>query len=192
MAIPSSFAAIHRHRITQFAPNLDIAASVINNQANWLPKCRDKPALPRILGSPKACKLLCCPSRNVRATILDVISIVCVLTFPVSYKSPAVKNKLSSNKYQTEECDWFNRRFNINHSSLFCYNRPTYHIRQSLSENKPLCSRSPRLPGQATRAARAVNLWVEKNPVPPPNRRALDCSVVLAVRSFAPSSRKKI
>ena len=41
------------------------------------------------------------------------------------------------------------------------------------------------LPGQATRTARAVNLWVEKNPVPPPNRRALDCSVVLAVRSSA-------
>ena len=33
--------------------------------------------------------------------------------------------------------------------------------------------RAARLPGQATRAARAVGLWVEKNPVPPPNRMPL-------------------
>ena len=38
--------------------------------------------------------------------------------------------------------------------------------------------RAARLPGQATRAARVVGLWVEKNPAPPPNRRALDCLTV--------------
>ena len=31
--------------------------------------------------------------------------------------------------------------------------------------------RAARLPGQATCAARAVGLWVEKYPVPPPNRQ---------------------
>jgi len=41
--------------------------------------------------------------------------------------------------------------------------------------------RAARLPGQATRAARAVGLWVEKNPVPPPNRRALDCLLSLGI-----------
>jgi len=38
--------------------------------------------------------------------------------------------------------------------------------------------RAARLPGQATRAARAVGLWVEKNPAPPLNRLALDCLTV--------------
>ena len=41
--------------------------------------------------------------------------------------------------------------------------------------------RAARLPGQATRAARVVCLWMEKNPVPPPNCCALDWSVVLTV-----------
>ena len=38
-------------------------------------------------------------------------------------------------------------------------------------EDAPFISggfRAARLPGQATRAARVVCLWVEKNPVPPP------------------------
>ena len=39
---------------------------------------------------------------------------------------------------------------------------------------------------------RVVSLWVEKNLVPPPNRQALDWSVILAVRSSAPSSHKRI
>ena len=34
---------------------------------------------------------------------------------------------------------------------------------------------SCRLPGQATRVGRAVSLWVEKNPVPPPNHRLVCC-----------------
>lgn len=38
------------------------------------------------------------------------------------------------------------------------------------------------LPKQATRAARTVSLWVEKSPVPPPSRQALDWSE-LDVRS---------
>ena len=33
--------------------------------------------------------------------------------------------------------------------------------------------RVAKLPGQVTCAARAIGLWVEKNLVPPPNRRAL-------------------
>ena len=37
------------------------------------------------------------------------------------------------------------------------------------------------IPGQATPAAHMVSFWVEKNPVPSPNRRALDWSVVLTV-----------
>ena len=41
--------------------------------------------------------------------------------------------------------------------------------------------RTARLPGQAAHAVRAVGLWVEKNPVPPPNRQALDWSVVFTV-----------
>ena len=41
--------------------------------------------------------------------------------------------------------------------------------------------RAPRLPGQATPTARAVSSWVEKNSVPPLNRRALDWSVVLTI-----------
>ena len=52
-----------------------------------------------------------------------------------------------------------------------------------------LCSgsfRTARLPGQATHAARAVGLWVEKNPAPPPNRQALEWSVVLTVRGLCP------
>ena len=52
--------------------------------------------------------------------------------------------------------------------------------------------RAARLPGQATCAACVVCLWVEKNQVPPPNRRALDWSVVLLWGSSAPSSRKTI
>ena len=44
--------------------------------------------------------------------------------------------------------------------------------------------RAARLPGQATRAARAVSLWVEKNPVPPPNR--WDWLVVLTVGRLCP------
>ena len=52
--------------------------------------------------------------------------------------------------------------------------------------------RAARLPGQATRAARAVGLWVEKNPVPPPNGRALDCLLSLLSEDSAPSSRKTI
>ena len=40
--------------------------------------------------------------------------------------------------------------------------------------------RAARLPGQATCTARMVSLWVE-NPFPPPNRQALDWSVVLTV-----------
>ena len=40
--------------------------------------------------------------------------------------------------------------------------------------------RAARLPGQATCAAHTVSLWVE-NPLPPPNRQALDWSVVLTV-----------
>ena len=46
--------------------------------------------------------------------------------------------------------------------------------------------RAARLPGQATCAARAGSLWVEKNPVLPPNRRALDWSVVLTVGRLCP------
>ena len=46
--------------------------------------------------------------------------------------------------------------------------------------------RAARLPGQATHAAHAVSLWVEKNPVPPPNRQALGWSVVLAVGRLCP------
>ena len=47
--------------------------------------------------------------------------------------------------------------------------------------------RAARLPRQATLAARAVNLWVEKNPVPPPNCRASDWSVVLTVGRLCPT-----
>ena len=39
--------------------------------------------------------------------------------------------------------------------------------------------RAARLPGQATHAARALGLWVEKYPVPAPNHQLLDWSVVL-------------
>ena len=46
--------------------------------------------------------------------------------------------------------------------------------------------RVARLPGQATCVAHAIRLWVEKNPVPPPNRRALDWSVVLIVERLCP------
>ena len=46
--------------------------------------------------------------------------------------------------------------------------------------------KAAKLPGQATCAVRAVGLWVEKNPVPPPNRQALDWSVVLTVRWLCP------
>ena len=46
--------------------------------------------------------------------------------------------------------------------------------------------RAARLPGQATRAVHAVSLWVEKNPVHPPNRQALDWSVVLTVGGLCP------
>jgi len=46
--------------------------------------------------------------------------------------------------------------------------------------------RAARLPRQATLTARAVSSWVEKNPVPPPNRRALDWSVVLTVGRLRP------
>ena len=46
--------------------------------------------------------------------------------------------------------------------------------------------RATRLPGQVTHAVRAVSLWVEKIPVPPPNCRALDWSVVLTVRQLCP------
>ena len=46
--------------------------------------------------------------------------------------------------------------------------------------------RAAGLPRQATRMARAVGLWVEKNPVPPSNRRALDWSVVLTVGGLCP------
>ena len=46
--------------------------------------------------------------------------------------------------------------------------------------------RAARLPGQATHTAHAVNLWVEKNLVPPPIRRALDWSVVLTVGEVCP------
>ena len=52
--------------------------------------------------------------------------------------------------------------------------------------------RAARLPGQATRAARAVGLWVEKYPVPPPNRQLLDWSVVLTNDGSAPSSHETI
>ena len=52
--------------------------------------------------------------------------------------------------------------------------------------------RVARLPGQATRAAHTVGLWVEKNPIPPPNRRALDCLLSLLLEDSAPSSRKTI
>ena len=41
--------------------------------------------------------------------------------------------------------------------------------------------RAARLPGQATRAACAESLWVEKNPVPFPNRRD-----AFAVRQLCP------
>ena len=46
--------------------------------------------------------------------------------------------------------------------------------------------RAARLPEQTIRAARVVSLWVEKNPVHPPNRRALDWSVVLTVGRLCP------
>ena len=46
--------------------------------------------------------------------------------------------------------------------------------------------RAARLPRQATRTARVVSLWVEKCPVHPPNRRALDWSVVLTVGRLCP------
>ena len=52
--------------------------------------------------------------------------------------------------------------------------------------------RAARLPGQATCAARAVSFWVEKNPVPPPNRRALDWLLSLLSDGSAPSPRKTI
>ena len=44
--------------------------------------------------------------------------------------------------------------------------------------------RAARLPGQATHTMHAVSLWVEKNPVPPPNRR--DWLVVLTVGRLYP------
>ena len=52
--------------------------------------------------------------------------------------------------------------------------------------------RAARLPRQATRAVRAVGLWVEINPVPPSNCRVLDCLLFLLSEDSAPSSRKTI
>ena len=52
-----------------------------------------------------------------------------------------------------------------------------------------LCSggfRAARLPRQVTCAVGAVSSWVEKNSLPPPNRRALDWSVVLTVERLCP------
>ena len=46
--------------------------------------------------------------------------------------------------------------------------------------------KAARLPGQATCMVRTVGLWVKKNPVPPPNHRALDWSVVLTVGGLCP------
>ena len=47
--------------------------------------------------------------------------------------------------------------------------------------------RAARLPGQATRAARAVHSWVEKNSVPHLiNCRALDWSVVFTIGRLCP------
>jgi len=46
--------------------------------------------------------------------------------------------------------------------------------------------RAARLPRQATCAAHAVGLWVEKNPAPPPNRQALEWSDVLTVGGLCP------
>ena len=47
--------------------------------------------------------------------------------------------------------------------------------------------RAAMLPGQVTRAARAVSSWVEKNSVPPLiNGRALDWSVVLTIGRLCP------
>ena len=48
-------------------------------------------------------------------------------------------------------------------------------------------SEMPGYPGQVTSAARTVSLWVEKNPVPTPNRLALDWSVVLIVGGLCPT-----
>ena len=39
-------------------------------------------------------------------------------------------------------------------------------------------SERPGYPGRPRHARRALGLWVEKNPAPPPNRRALDCLTV--------------
>ena len=46
--------------------------------------------------------------------------------------------------------------------------------------------RAARLSRQATCAVCALSLWVEKDPVPPTSRRALDWSVVLTVRRLCP------
>ena len=57
----------------------------------------------------------------------------------------------------------------------------------ALGSPKPSGSfRVARLPGHSTCAARAVSSWVEKNPVLPPNRRALDWSAVLTVGGLCP------
>ena len=46
--------------------------------------------------------------------------------------------------------------------------------------------RVAKLPWQVTHAARMVGLWVEKNPVPPPNHQALDWSVAFTVGGLCP------
>ena len=46
--------------------------------------------------------------------------------------------------------------------------------------------RVARLPREATRVVHTVSSWVEKNPVPAPNHRALDWSVVLTVGRLCP------
>ena len=50
--------------------------------------------------------------------------------------------------------------------------------------------RAARLPGQATCAGRAVGLWVEKYPVPPPNHQTDLLSLLMD--GSAPSSHETI
>ena len=109
------------------------------------------------------------------------------------------KTKLVCSCMDTPGDIWNNKRYTVEVSELPGY-RGRWHPQRSHyvtcvisicilkgEKSGPFPNRrAARLPGQATCAARVVCLWVEKNPVPPPNRQALDWSVVLTVGQLCP------
>ena len=106
------------------------------------------------------------------------------------YLQGCVNNTICSHYYTLNTCtDWLSTLLEIScisipYTWIFLThwernNRVTFQISHNIFSGG---FRAARLPREATRAARAVSLWVEKNPVPPPNSRALDWSVVLTVR----------